>query len=187
MRKGTWKALAMAVVMIAAPAMSHAVCGDVNGDDSRTASDALAVLKSAVGQNVDLECTADPLRPSQVRLYNAFNCASGSDNAILETDHGQDWSANNTDSYSGYQVVEESLIEGINYKQCGENIRFEGPVSVPPERRIVFFVVAAHPDFYGEDYYYLMMIDEGPRDGAPPSEQNMTGGQTFGMMGHAVK
>jgi hypothetical protein len=49
--------LATALFLHAAPAA--ATCGDVTGDDNVTVTDAFAVLKSAVGQPVDLVCTGD--------------------------------------------------------------------------------------------------------------------------------
>lgn len=38
---------------------AHAICGDVNGDGNKTAVDALAVLQSAVGIDIDLTCSCD--------------------------------------------------------------------------------------------------------------------------------
>jgi len=43
--------------------IAHAVCGDVNGDGLQTATDALAVLQSAVGRPVELVCSCDDCIP----------------------------------------------------------------------------------------------------------------------------
>ncbi|HYC54436.1 MAG TPA: hypothetical protein VEL28_05820 [Candidatus Binatia bacterium] len=52
------RALAAGLLAVAMPATSPAqTCGDVSGDDSVLASDALLVLKKAVGQDVELTCT----------------------------------------------------------------------------------------------------------------------------------
>jgi hypothetical protein len=50
-------ALASLLVLAASPPAAHAgVCGDVNGDDEVLSSDALNVLRKAVGQPLVLDC-----------------------------------------------------------------------------------------------------------------------------------
>lgn len=51
---------------------SEPVCGDVNDSGSVTTSDALAVLKNAVGQALELTCPplASPLKTGQTTCYN---------------------------------------------------------------------------------------------------------------------
>jgi hypothetical protein len=46
-------------LLLATSGAAHAVCGDVTGDGERLASDALAVLRAAVGQSVPLECSCE--------------------------------------------------------------------------------------------------------------------------------
>src|SRR5205085_7409454 len=51
-----------------APGRASALCGDVTGDGKNTTKDALAVLRSAVGQPVELTC--EDSGPSRLRYYN---------------------------------------------------------------------------------------------------------------------
>ena len=51
--------LAATVLLTIATTAPAQTCGDVSGDDNVTASDALLVLKKAVGQNVDVVCTGE--------------------------------------------------------------------------------------------------------------------------------
>jgi hypothetical protein len=55
-----------------ATAAESAICGDVNNNGSLAASDALAVLKAAVGQPVTLICPApaSPAKTGQTTCYN---------------------------------------------------------------------------------------------------------------------
>jgi hypothetical protein len=60
--------LTLAAFVLSTPVEARAVCGDVNASSTVTSSDALAVLREAVGQNVDLtcdlcgsDCPGDPL------------------------------------------------------------------------------------------------------------------------------
>jgi hypothetical protein len=64
--------LAIGLVAAAAVRLAHGQqCGDVNASGSVTATDAQAVLKSAVGQPVELECgpLAQPLKTGDVSDY----------------------------------------------------------------------------------------------------------------------
>ena len=49
-----------AVLLGAGPAAAASICGDVNDSGTVTASDALSVLKAAVGQAVELLCAPPP-------------------------------------------------------------------------------------------------------------------------------
>jgi hypothetical protein len=67
------------LLLPAAPALAAPACGDVNDNGKVTSSDALAVLRSAVGQPVDLVC-APPAGPLQTGEINDFG--SGSDGTV---------------------------------------------------------------------------------------------------------
>lgn len=65
----------VALLALSAPAASLAeegICGDVNASGTVTTSDALAVLRTAVGQSVSLQCPAPatPLQTGQTICYN---------------------------------------------------------------------------------------------------------------------
>ncbi|HXC53608.1 MAG TPA: DUF1566 domain-containing protein [Candidatus Limnocylindrales bacterium] len=75
-------ALAAGVLLTASTsAMAAAACGDVNANGTVTSSDALAVLKEAVGQPVNLQCGA-PAQP--LKTGDTINRGSRSD-GFLET------------------------------------------------------------------------------------------------------
>jgi hypothetical protein len=57
MLTGMAAAAVVSVLVLAGGDAVAQVCGDVNGDDKVTTSDAQRVLRSAVGQNVELVCT----------------------------------------------------------------------------------------------------------------------------------
>jgi hypothetical protein len=80
------------ILCFAAPAVAASICGDVNVSGDLTTSDALAVLRAAVGQPVDLQCpaTASPVVTGQTTCYSAsgsvVSCAgTGQDG---EFEHG---------------------------------------------------------------------------------------------------
>ncbi len=150
-------------------------CGDVTGNgDGIFASDALAVLQKAVDPSVDLACEVEVeqcvLRYSRGRLYNGLFCNSGSDRAEASTDEGQEWIVDNFDSLSGYQTLNTSTTSGVTFKQCGYTFRFPGPITIAPERLFTMQLVILESDLYGPEAVALLIIDGGPRDGAPPSE-----------------
>lgn len=58
------------IALVLSPSLTLAVCGDLNGSGTLSASDALAALKAAVGQEVVLECPA----PSAVRQTGQTTC-----------------------------------------------------------------------------------------------------------------
>lgn len=54
-----------------------ALCGDVTGDTKVTSSDALRVLRKAVGQDVDMSCLNDPLQfTNWFGFANTLTCDS---------------------------------------------------------------------------------------------------------------
>jgi hypothetical protein len=135
-----------------------AVCGDVTGDDQKTTTDALAVLRSAVGQNVNLVCDDGP---SRLRYYNAFECSSGSDISTLEF-NGYEFSADAYE-YSPYEFVDRTSIDTFHVELCGTDYYFDGPTYLPRNRSIFFYVVLADPEVYTtvEDPAFLVLLDEG--------------------------
>lgn len=78
--------LTLLTVAIAAPAGAQEVCGDVNDSGSVTTADALAVLRKAVGQSVNLQCpdASTTLETGQVTCYDFQG------NVIACTGTGQD-------------------------------------------------------------------------------------------------
>lgn len=74
--------LLTATALATAYAGTASVCGDVNGNGTITASDALSVLRKAVGQTVDLFCAGagQPLKTGQTICFDA----SGTMNAVID-------------------------------------------------------------------------------------------------------
>ena len=72
-RKIAFATVLAALLGLCAEANAAPVCGDVNNNSSVTSSDALLVLKSAVGQPVTLTCPpyGQPPKTGQVTCYNA--------------------------------------------------------------------------------------------------------------------
>src|SRR4051794_37521544 len=102
-------AVALVVEKLFVASEASALCGDVSGDGKRTTSDALAVLKSAVGQNVILVCASN--EPSTLRYYNDFTCGNGS-SVSQATFNGYTFSADGAE-YSEYQVVDRTEIHSM--------------------------------------------------------------------------
>ena len=186
--------IAFAVALIVFPRTGYAVCGDVTGDDAVRTSDALAVLKSAVGQSIQLTCKTEVepvvLRHSRGRLFNGFGCPSGSDRAELRTDEGQFFAVDSPGAYSSYQTLNTSQVAGVTYEQCGLSVRFPGPLTVAPERKFSVQVLALEDTLYGPDTFFLAVFDEGPRSGAPSAEARLShrsGEMLYGRMGVGVR
>jgi len=132
------------ILALFAPQHALALCGDVTGDGARSASDALAVLRSAVGQPVDLIC--EDGGPSKLRYYNDFACQSGS-SVSQATFNGLTFEADSA-ATSDYQTVDLTQINGIEISLCGGTYNFAGPLNLPPNRAITFFMVFADPAVY---------------------------------------
>lgn len=148
------------VVVMGTAAPALAVCGDVTGDEKKTTADALAVLRSAVGQQVNLQCDDGP---SRLRYYNDFDCGSGSDLATLEF-NGFDLTAD-AGSYSPYETVDRQSINDFHLSWCGGDYYFDGPSYLPRNRSIVIFMVFADPEIYQfpgvDEPAFLILYDEG--------------------------
>jgi hypothetical protein len=153
-------------VVIGSAEVARALCGDVTGDEKKTTADALAVLRSAVGQTVNLVCHDGP---SRLRYLNAFDCGSGSDLSTLEF-NGFDFTADAFD-YSPYESVDRESINDFHVALCGGDYYFDGPSYLPRNRSIYLYMVLADPEVYDfpgvEVPAFLVLFDEGiPADGA---------------------
>src|SRR5262245_24468295 len=98
----------MLALMFALPRGAAAVCGDVNGDLKKTSADALLVLRSAVGQTVDLNCI--DTTPSRVRFYSEIDCTSGSDTSVAhfdDSDESYQFQANPNQT-TAYKTVDDT-------------------------------------------------------------------------------
>jgi hypothetical protein len=106
----------VAACVAGAPAASPPDCGDVNGSGTVTTSDALAVLKSAVGQPIDLQCgsPAGPLVTGDVT-----NLGSKSD-GFLRTGVSRTFTDNGdgtiTDLATGLMWEKKDNNDGIHDK-----------------------------------------------------------------------
>lgn len=135
--------LAMILVLFCA-ADAAAVCGDVTGDGVKTATDALAVLRSAVGDPIELICTGEG--PSDLRFYNDFSCGSGSSLSQARF-NGLTFSADAGEA-SPYQSVDRSAIDAIEIDLCGDTFYFPGPIYLSPGRALTFFMALLDPVVY---------------------------------------
>ncbi|HYC55370.1 MAG TPA: hypothetical protein VEL28_10610 [Candidatus Binatia bacterium] len=70
--------------VLLAPSNALAVCGDVTGDDQVTGTDALTVLKEAVGQNPDMTCADDLVVDNDVGFANQLECYGDDFTAKME-------------------------------------------------------------------------------------------------------
>ena len=161
-----------------------AVCGDVTGDGQKSATDALAVLRSAVGQPVELTCAGEG--PSKLRFYNDFSCTSGS--SVSEARfNGLTFSAD-AGVVSEYQIVDREQIDTIEIDLCGSTFSFAGPVDLPPDRGITFLMALLDPAIYSvpgvDTPAYLVLYDDGvPASAAvtaAPGERSGVAGLIYG-------
>lgn len=161
MTKRFWKASILALALLV-PRHASAVCGDVTGDGQKKASDALAVLKSAVGQDIALVCS--DTGPSSLRYFNNFTCQSGSSVAQAKF-NGFTFSAG-AQQFSAYQSVDRTTINAIEITLCTQKYNFAGPLNLPPNRKLSFYMILADPDVYdfGVDVPAFFVIYD---DGAP--------------------
>jgi hypothetical protein len=136
---------------------ADAVCGDVNGDGNRSAVDALAVLKAATGQTVELACAGEG--PSDLRFFNDWDCVSGSD--VAEASFNGFTFQANAGGYSAYQSVDRESIDTIVVEFCGGDYNFPGPLNLPPDRKISFYVALLDPEVYGEGRALFVLYDDG--------------------------
>ena len=134
-----------------------AVCGDVNGDGNPSATDALAVLRAATGQPVELVCAGEG--PSSLRFFNDFFC--GPDPSSSEASfNGFDFAAL-SNQFSPYETVDRETIETITVTICGGEYTFSGPIFLPPDRKISFFVALLDPEVYDPGSALFVLYDDG--------------------------
>ena len=136
---------------------ADAVCGDVTGDGQRGATDALAVLRAATGQDVNLVCENDG--PSELRFFNDFNCGGSSSNSTAAF-NGFNFSAASGD-FSNYQTVDRETIDAMVINLCGGEYNFPGPLNLSPGRKLTFFMALLNPDVYGEGQALFVIYDDG--------------------------
>ncbi len=138
---------------------ADAVCGDVTGDGQPTATDALAVLRAATGQTVNLICE-DGSGPPELRFFNDFGCQSGSSNSTA-TFNGFTFQAG-SGALSDYQTVDRETSDTMEITLCGGEYNFPGPLSLPPGRRLTFFMALLDPVVYdGEGQALFVIYDDG--------------------------
>lgn len=140
-------------------ANAFALCGDVNGDGKRLTGDALLVLKSAVGQAVNLVC--DDSGPSRMRYYNDFTCLNFPTSQAKF--HGLTFVAESAE-YSAYQTVNHTQITDVEINMCGGTYTFPGPIRLPPNRSLSFLMLLLDPDVYGTengDPAFFAVLDDG--------------------------
>ncbi len=96
------------VGVLASPALSL-TCGDVTGDSLVTASDALAVLQSAVGLPTPLRCYPALADETFIRLRTNLSCGTNPLTVftLINTEHAMEWTSynpyNGGYSYSEYR------------------------------------------------------------------------------------
>ena len=144
---------------LSGPTSAFALCGDVTGDGKRTPTDALAVLRSSVGQTVNLQCAESG--PSRVRYYNDFSCSEGSSVSEL-TFNGFTFLADAGET-SEFQTVDRLDISDIEIDLCGTTYTIDGPLALPRNRSIEAFMVKADPDIYtfADDPVFFVLFDLG--------------------------
>jgi len=134
-----------------------AICGDVTGDGNRAATDALAVLLAATGQDIELVCAGEG--PSSLRYLNDFNCGTGSANSQASF-NGFEFNAASGE-LSDYQSVDRASIDTMVVTICGGDYSFPGPIFLPPDRKITFFVAFLNDAVYGEGRALFVLSDDG--------------------------
>lgn len=143
-----------------------ALCGDVNGDGKKSATDALAVLRSAVGDPVELTCAGEG--PSDLRFYNDFSCGSGSSVSQARF-NGFTFSADAGET-TQYQSVDRTDIDNIEIDLCDGTYFFQGPINLSPGRALTFYMALLDPAVYqfpGVDVPAMFVIyDDGVPAGA---------------------
>ena len=152
-------ATASLLLALLSAARAFALCGDVTGDQKRLASDALAVLRSAVGQNVELVCEAGPTR---LRFYNDFTC--GTPTSTSEARFNDFTFVAEGGTLSDYQEIDRTEIDAIEIDMCGGTYHFPGPIVLPAGRPLTFYMALLDPsvyDFGGGVPALFVLYDDG--------------------------
>jgi hypothetical protein len=160
---------------------AHALCGDVTGDNQRSASDALAVLRSAVGQSVDLVCDEGP---TELRLFNPFNCHG--ETFTMEARFNGFTFQSESFEVSDYQSVDRTEIDLIEFDACdGDTFYFQGPVLLTPGRKMTFFFAFLDPAIYefpGVDIPAQFLIYDDGTEGDQLTAGETPGGKLVGRL-----
>jgi len=153
---------------------ARALCGDVTDDGKRTASDALAVLRVAVGQPDTLVCAGEG--PSRLRYYNDFQC--GGEVATSTASFNDFTFQADSGATSDYQSVDLTEISAIDIDLCGGLFAFDGPIHLPPDRSITFWMLLLDPAVYQfpgiEVPAQLVLADDGTDASAFSTSASMT-------------
>lgn len=132
------------VFIVCIASNTWALCGDVTGDGTRSASDALAVLRVAVGEPDTLVCTSES--PSRLRYYNNFLCDGGGTTSTVKFNGFTFQASSGTNS--DYQTVTLNDIGNIEVNICGAVYNFPGTIHLPANRSLSFWVVMLDPAVY---------------------------------------
>jgi hypothetical protein len=117
---------------VTAPGAALAECGDVNGDGAVQTSDALGVLKKAVGQDVALTCENDPPAVQNFLGYaNTLTCHGyGFTSTMTWSERPglrwKDWSQPYLPSHPVFYRVDAPVLDGkliMSLGDCG-NVKF---------------------------------------------------------------
>src|SRR5689334_7903256 len=118
-----WKTIApLSLGLLLFAGSAHAVCGDVSGDGEVTSSDALAVLKKAVGQNQPLTC--DCTTPGTCNETNGNNDACEGVDVLSACSDCCDES-NNCQAACGAAMAVSCNSDGLN-DTCAEQVNEAG-------------------------------------------------------------
>lgn len=110
------------------PVPALAVCGDVTGDDEVRSSDALAVLREAVGLDAGLVCAPEPVViTNEMGFSNTLFCNGSSVTAQMTwSEHPElTWESVTQTEFpllSEYFRVDDPIVSGefeVNYGPCG--------------------------------------------------------------------
>ena len=122
------------VGVVASPALAI-TCGDVTGDDAVTASDALAVLQSAVGLDTPLRCYPPLADETFIRLRTNMSCGTNSLTVFTLTGDAREWESYNpyNGGYSYSEYLNHPLEIGGGYllrnNQSCWSVYFEIPTT----------------------------------------------------------
>jgi len=170
--------ISLLVLTLAGATQALAVCGDVTGDGKKTTADALAVLRSAVGQVVQLQCLSGP---TEVRFLNDFNCSSGSSVSTLDF-HGYEFSAD-TGQRSPFQTVDLDVATTMHIELCGGDYDFSGEQILLPGRQYEAFMILVDPDIYPDNLTaWLIFYDLGSSEASMTTNGAGAASQEAGVM-----
>ena len=121
-------AAAVLALLVGTSEPASALCGDVSGDAKVTSTDALRVLKKAVGQPVALTCEQVPVEfTNYFGFANGLTCNDASVKAQMTWSRhpGLTWSGNSQSSLPftvDFERVDDSEVTGtitISFGVCG--------------------------------------------------------------------